>query len=43
MVWIPSNIIGGGRWVEVDDNGEKVRGSDVHGKDIMDMRVSTHP
>jgi hypothetical protein len=44
MVWIPSNIIGGGRWVEVDDNGEKVRGpDDVHGKDLMDIRPSTHP
>ena len=30
MVWIPSNIIGGGRWVEVDDNGEKVRGPQGH-------------
>ena len=51
MVWIPSNIIGGGRWVEVDDNGnivdntgtnnvEKVRRPAVYGKDIMDIRVS---
>ena len=57
MVWIPSDIntrIGGGRWVEVDDNGnivdntgfsdiEKVRRPAVYGKDIMDVRVSTHP
>ena len=56
MVWIPSDIntrIGGGRWVEVDDNGvivdntgfnniEKVR-RPVYGKDIMDLRVNTHP
>jgi carboxypeptidase family protein len=51
MVWIPSNIIGtniigGGRWVEVDDNGnivdntgfnnvEKFRRPAVYGKDIM--------
>jgi hypothetical protein len=54
MVWIPSDIntrIGGGRWVEVDDNGnivdntgtnnvEKVRRPAVYGKDIMDIRVS---
>jgi hypothetical protein len=57
MVWIPSDIntrIGGGRWVEVDDNGnivdntgfnnvEKVRRPAVYGKDIMDIRVPTHP
>src|SRR5438128_4078539 len=57
MVWIPSDIntrIGGGRWVEVDDNGnivdntgfsdvEKVRRPAVYGKDIMDVRASTHP
>ena len=58
MVWIPSNIIGsniigGGRWVEVDDNGnivdntgfnvEKVRRPAVYGKDIMDIRVSLRP
>jgi hypothetical protein len=41
MVWIPSNIIGGGRWVEVDDNGEKVSRPAVYGKDFMDIRVST--
>jgi len=54
MVWIPSDIntrIGGGRWVEVDDNGnivdnsgfnniEKVRRPAVYGKDIMEVRVS---
>ena len=54
MVWIPSDIntrIGGGRWVEVDDNGiivdnigvnsvEKVSRSSVYGKDIVDIRVS---
>jgi hypothetical protein len=57
MVWIPSDIntrIGGGRWVEVDDNGnivdntgfnnvEKVRRPAVYGKDIMDIRVSLRP
>jgi len=59
MVWIPSNIIGsniigGGRWVEVDDNGnivdnsgfnniEKVRRPAVYGKDIMEVRVSPPP
>ena len=57
MVWIPSDIntrVGGGRWVEVDDNGnivdntgfndvEKVRRPAVYGKDIMDLRVNTHP
>jgi Carboxypeptidase regulatory-like domain len=56
MVWIPSNIIGtniigGGRWVEVDDNGnivdnagfnnvEKVRRPAVYGKDFMPARIS---
>ena len=51
MVWIPSSIIGGGRWVEVDDNGnivdnsgfnniEKVRRPAMYGKDIMEVRVS---
>jgi len=55
MVWIPSNIIGsniigGGRWVEVDDNGnivdnaglnnvEKFRPA-VYGKDFMPARIS---
>jgi Carboxypeptidase regulatory-like domain len=57
MVWIPSDIntrIGGGRWVEVDDNGnivdntgfnnvEKVRRPTVYDKDLMEIRVSTHP
>ena len=56
MVWIPSNIIGsniigGGRWVEVDDNGnivdntglnnvEKFRRPAVYGKDFMPARIS---
>ena len=56
MVWIPaniigSNIIGGGRWVEVDDNGnivdntglnnvEKLRRPAVYGKDFMPARIS---
>ena len=56
MVWIPSNIIGtniigGGRWVEVDDNGnivdntglnnvEKFRRPSVYGKDFMPARIS---
>ena len=40
MVWIPYNIIGGGRWVEVDDNGNIVRRPSVYGKDFMDIRVS---
>ena len=50
MVWIPSNIIGsniigGGRWVEVDDNGnivdgEKFRRPAVYGKDLMPARIS---
>jgi hypothetical protein len=53
MVWIPPDIntrIGGGRWVEVDDNGnivndagfnnvERVRGPAVQ---AMEIRVSTH-
>src|SRR5436309_8758282 len=57
MVWIPSDIntrIGGGRWVEVDDNGnmvdntgvnnvEKVRRPAVYGKAIVDMMVGTPP
>jgi hypothetical protein len=52
-VWIPPDInmrIGGGRWVEVDDNGiivdntgsnnvEKVP-RPVYGKDIVDVRMS---
>jgi len=51
MVWIPSNIIGtniigGGRWVEVDDNGNIVDNTGlnnrpaVYGKDFMPARVS---
>ena len=47
MVWIPSNIIGsniigGGRWVEVDDNGNIVDNTRpaVYGKDFMPARIS---
>jgi protocatechuate 3,4-dioxygenase beta subunit len=54
MVWVPPDIntrIGGGHWVEVDDNGivvdntgvnnvEKVSKPAVYGKDMMNLNVS---